>query len=351
MTGGSRVTSMVPALRVAHAVFVVTLASLALASCTRLPNGPARAFGPPVRGVIVVDWTADGYAQPSALAVLDAIAAAGVNTVTFVVTGYQADAKSSAMRASDPRTPTAGAVRQLAEAAAARGLAVTLKPHVDLDDGRWRGAIEPPDPAAWFVAYRAFLLPWARLADSLDCTRFSVGTELAGTDGASAEWRSTIGAVRAVFTGQVVYAASWDEAQRVEFWDALDVVGVDFYYPVADRNDAGRFDLLAGWAPWLERLERLHARTGKRILLTEIGYRSVDGAGRKPYDYSDDAAIDLGEQADLYWAALQAVGDQPWMDGMDWWNWRTDGSGGSQNRDFTPYGKPAAAELSAAWTR
>jgi hypothetical protein len=323
--------------------------AMPMLGCTRLPSGPAKSFAPPVRGAIIADWSATGYAQPPALQMLDAIAATGANSVTILVTGYQATAGAPVMRAADPRTPDPSAVRALAEAAAARGLVVAIKPHVDLDGGAWRGTIEPPDAAAWFGAYRAFLLPWAQLADSLGAVRFVIGTELAGTIEHAGEWRATIDAVRAVFGGTLTYAASWDEAHLVPFWGLLDQVGVDFYFPVAARNAASRFELLAGWAPWVERLERLHARTGKRILLTEIGYRSVDGAGQAPYAFESTGAIDLGEQADLYWAALQALSDLPWMEGLDWWNYLADGSGGPADGDFTPFGKPAALELGAAW--
>lgn len=325
------------------------LAATAVAGCTRLPEGPAAPFLPPVRGAILVDWSATGYAQPAALQMLDAMVADGVNEVSIVVTAYQSTSRSSVLRAGDPRTPTPAAVRAVAQAAASRGLGVSIKPHVDIDDGAWRATIDPADPAVWFESYRAFVTPWARLADSLGAVRFVAGTELAGTIVHEGEWRTTLAALREAFGGKLVYAASWDEAGLVRFWDALDLVGVDFYYPVATRDDAGRFDLLAGWAPWLERLRRLHERTGKRILLTEIGYRSVDGAGRDPSAFASDGPIDLGEQADLYWAALEAVGDLPWMEGMAWWNYRADGVGGPANGDFTPFGKPAASELRAAW--
>ena len=135
----------------------------------------------------------------------------------------------------------------------------------------------------------------------------------------------------------------------MRFWDALDLVGVDSYFPVADRNDAGRLEMLAGWQPWLDRLERLHRQTGKPILLTEIGYRSVDGAGKEPFTFGSGAGVDVGEQADLYWAALEATGRETWIEGVWWWNWLADGTGGALNRDYTPSGKPAEAVLTAAW--
>ena len=176
-----------------------------------------------------------------------------------------------------------------------------------------------------------------------------IGTELAGTLEDQEQWHDTIRKIRSVFSGRLVYAASWDEAGRVPFWRDLDDVGIDAYFPVAKRSDAGRLELLEGWQPWLDRLALLHHQTGRPILLTEIGYRSVSGAGIHPYDGTSAGAIDLTAQANLYWAALEAARQEPWITGAFWWNWRADGSGGPANSDYTPRGKPAEDELRAAW--
>lgn len=331
---------------------IVAIAALLLTAslaCTTLPTGPSAASVPPVRGITLVDWTADGYGTRTAEIGVLTMATTGANTVVIVVTAYQADRASSRVRSGDPRTPTPAAVRRIIGVAKAQGFRVALKPHVDVDDGTWRGHIAPSDPAAWFESYRAFLVPWAALAETLGVDQLAVGTELAGTSPEEGQWRRTIDAVRTVFRGEILYAASWDEAGRVPFWDAVDLVGVDFYFPVEERSDAGRLEILAAWQPWLDRLERLHRQTGREILLSEIGYRSVDGAGMAPHDSERSAALDTGEQADLYWAALEATAKLPWIRGLYWWNWPADGSGGPLDVGFTPRGKPAAHELAVRW--
>ena len=327
----------------------LALVALAFCGCERLATGPAVTSSREARGITLVDWSASGYASPAAADAIAALAATGANTAVIIVTGYQDDRGSGRVRADDPRTPTPAAVQSAIARALAMGLRVALKPHVDLDDGSWRGGIEPRGPATWFAAYRDFIVPWAALAQASGVAQFVVGTELAGTVGDEASWRGTIRAVRDVFSGTLTYAASWDEAARVPFWSDLDRVGIDFYFPVAARNHPGRLEILAAWQPWLERLQLLHRQTGKPILLTEVGYRSVDGAGMAPYAYDRAAALDLGEQADLYWAALEATGDQPWIDGLWWWDWPADGSGGPQDPGYTARGKPAALELESAW--
>ncbi len=331
------------------APLAAALALLAAPACDRLPSGPARSTPAAERGISLVAWTADGYSAPVADSALVALAATGANTAVLVMTAYQPEPAGSLIDAQHPLTPTVGSVAHALDVCEGLGLRTVLKPHVDLGGGAWRGTIDPIIPSAWFQSYQRFIVPWAALAELKGVSRFVVGTELAGTVQYERPWRETIAKVRAVYHGELVYAASWDEAGRVRFWDALDAVGVDFYAPVAARERVSRVEVLAGWQPWLARLERLHGQTGKPILLTEIGYRSVDGAGMSPFAHDSGGAIDLEEQADLYWAALQAVASCDWISGIYWWNWPTVGSGGTANDDYTPRGKPAERVLVDAW--
>lgn len=305
---------------------------------------------PPVRGVVLVDWTRDGYGSPAAIAAVGELAETGANLMSVVVTGYQPDPRASTLRLQDPRTPRPAAVRRIVEIARGYALESALVPQVDLDDGSWRGTIASADPTTWFESYRTFLLPWASLAESLGATMFVVGTELAGTIGCEREWRDTIAQVRGRFSGTLTYAASWDEVDRVPFWDALDRVGVDAYFPVAHRRDPGRLEILAGWQPWILRLQSLQHRVGRPLLFTEIGYRSVDGAGMHPFATGSSGTVDAREQADLYWGALQAIAPHGWIDGLCWWNWPANPATDTVGIDYTPRGKPAEGVLREAWS-
>jgi hypothetical protein len=330
--------------------FIIVLLMVVMSGgCSDLPTGPADVPAMNVRGVTLADWTSNGYARPAAATAVDDIAGLGANRVVIVVTAYQRRPADSSVRTDPARTPTEAAVAQATARAISRGLEVVVKLHVDLDTGEWRGYIRPTDVEAWFDSYGAFVAQWADWAAANTVSQLVVGTELAGTIEHEDSWRELVSSARSRFGGEVVYAASWDEAWKVTWWSAVDRVGIDFYAPVAERTNAGRVEILAGWQPWLERLHLLHEQTGKSLLLTEIGYRSVDGAGMHPYDFNTNAGVDPGEQADLYWAALAAVGEKDWIDGVYWWNWLADGSGGSGNTDYTPKDKPAETELAGAW--
>jgi hypothetical protein len=328
---------------------LVTMSLGATLGCDELPTGPADATQMTVRGVTLADWSVDGYSTPAAFSAVDRIALAGANTMPVVVTLYQAGRNDNAPVADPQRTPSQSAVADVILHARSRGLQISLKIHVDLDTGEWRGLAEPSDPVAWFDNYRVAIAPWVSLADAMSVEQLVVGTELAGTVRYESLWRGVVAEVRSGYRGEVTYAASWDEARLVTFWDALDVVGVDFYAPIAKRTNAHRLELLGEWQPWLVRLQLLHKLTGHDVLLTEIGYRSIDGSGMSPYDHSSNAQTDVQEQADLYWAALQAVGDKPWIRGVYWWNWLANGSSAEELNDYTPKNKPAEQELIGAW--
>ena len=318
-------------------------------ACTDFPTSPGEDCCAPVRGITFVDWTARGYARAVADVELDALLATGANRVVVLVTAYQRDPSDDTVLVDTRRTPLPSAVQRAVERAHAAGAEVAIKLHVDLYDGSWRAFIDPADPDAWFASYGRFVTRWAARAQDWKATQLVLGTELAGTLKHEDRWRALIADARAAYAGELCYAASWDEADRVPFWDALDLVGVDFYYPVSHRPRAERLEILAAWEPWLQRLQRLGEKAGRPVLLTELGYRSVRGAGQEPYAFDDDAPLDLQEQADLYWAALTATSGHSWLRGVYWWNWPATFGGGPDDRDFTPRGKPAQEELISAW--
>lgn len=318
--------------------------------CEQLPTGmPDPAPHLESKGMTVGDWTSFGIALPAGRRALEEMAAVGVDTAVFLVTIYQETTTSSEFDTGTITTPNLQAFTEASSYAQSLGLRVALKLHVDVRDDSWRGEIDPADADAWFAAYRLVVEDCAAVAEGNGATHFIVGTELGRTLQYEARWRDVIAVARANFAGRLLYAASWDEAQIVPFWDALDAMGIDAYFPVSDRLDPSRLELLAGWQPWLNHLESMAKRSGKKIYFTEIGYMSRDGAGMQPALYGGSAFLDAEEQADLYWAALQVVAEEDWIRGVWWWNWELSREGGPGDVGYTPRGKPALDVLESAW--
>ncbi|WP_205699313.1 hypothetical protein [Conexibacter sp. SYSU D00693] len=287
--------------------------------------------GPPLparweHGLDVTAYERDAFSWPrAARAIADARTRAGATVVAIAPVLYVDDARDSTV-APDPRkTVTPAGVQRAVRAARDAGVQVAVKPHVDALDGTFRGALQPVDRVAWFASYSRELLAYARAAQAAGATTFVVGTELTSLALREAEWRSLIAAVRRVFRGRLTYAANWVQgAERVRFWDALDVVGVDAYMPLDVRGRPTPEAVRDAWAPWKARLAALHRRTGRDVLLTELGYASRTGALAEPSREEGGAPDGGALQAVAYEGALRAWEDVPWLRGIWWWDWPAD---------------------------
>jgi hypothetical protein len=310
------------------------------------------------KGIVFATWWHGGYATPQADRALADLAATGANWLAIVVTGYQETYVSTAIRRDLPRTPTDADLAHVIDKAHELGLRVMLKPHLDLSDdpARWRANIGSAFEGEtqwrqWFASYRRFIEHYAVLAHDHGVEQFCVGTELAGTTHREKQWREVIRGVREIFPGPITYASNHSgEETAIGWWDTLDYIGVDDYYPLSTAPEPTAEELRGAWTAggYIETLRRLAERHAKPILLTEIGYRSVEGAVAAPWDSGRQARIDLKEQATAYRAAFQALWNQPWLAGIYWWNWDTDPSkGGDDDGDYTPRRKPAEAVLRA----
>ena len=211
-------------------------------------------------------------------------------------------------------------VRPIAEAHAL-GLQVMVKPHLAYwgSGFSWRGDIHFDDPEArerFFTSYRDWVVTVA--AATAEADAFVVGTELDQLHD-EARWRDIIAGVRDVNPGHLTYAANWDQAARVPFWDALDAVGVQGYHPVARGAEPTRTELEAGWRRILGELRTLHHRTGKPVVLTELGYPRHAKAAVEPWTAGDHGARWEPLQLECLDVALEAIASEPAVVGAFLW--------------------------------
>lgn len=318
-------------------------------------NGATSIFPPSPKGAIFAicglnytAWSAEAYSLPASDASLSRLASLGANYVAFLVTGYMEDHSSTEIYLDPHLTPSDRALRHAIRVAHSLGLKVMLKPHVDLKSGGWRGHIAPRDPLIWFRRYSDFILRYARLAQDYNVELFCVGTELRSLSMARFRlyWEEVISAVRRSFRGALVYAANWDEYPFVGFWDLLDYVGIDAYFPLSSSRTPTVTELIEAWKPWIAALEGWQAEVGKPVIFTEIGYRSVDYAAREPWNWTARAPYNPEAQANCFEAVFLALQGKPWFAGVFFWNWLPDPSaGGVGDLDYTPQNKPAEAVL------
>ena len=230
----------------------------------------------------------------------------------------------------------------------ARGLKVMIKPHIAYwgSGFSWRGEIDFDDPAArtrFFVEYRAWVTDLA--AASTDADAFVVGTELDGLTDHDAEWRAVIASVRGAYGGPLTYAANWDAYQRVGFWDDLDVIGIQAYFPLAEQPTTDRAALDAGWDRVMGELTTYADARDQHVVFTELGYPRSRHAAVRPWearDEADQAAL----QAVCLDAALDAIERTPRVIGAFTWKWFP---GDRVPRDFALQRPEARAVLEQHW--
>jgi len=233
------------------------------------------------------------------------------------------------------------------------GLAVLVKPQVWVPES-WAGAVVMTSEEAWqewFANYRRELERIARIAGEEKAEALALGTELSATT-QRPEWNQLIVVARNAFAARLLYIAhNVEEAEAVPFWDRLDAIGVTLYPPLgADDDRVGRRDTMGAIAA---RLDALASRTGKSIVIGEIGLRSAEGATAKPWESAEErtSAPDPALQAAVIADWLAAL-HRPAISGVLIWRWLTDpGAGGLTDTDFTVQGKPAERVLQCAWTR
>ena len=236
-----------------------------------------------------------------------------------------------------------------------KDLKVFLKPHLWLSGGeqnKWRSEIEMQNEAGWeqwFAEYSRFIMHYAMLADSLDIDMLSIGTELQKAAlSREADWRRLIEDVREVYDGKLTYAANWyEEYEYIQFWDMLDAVGIQAYFPISRVKEPSVDTLIAGWQPHKAALEAFSRKTGKPILFTEIGYKSVASSTIEPWGWETLQTLvadrlSVKTQANAYTAFFEVFWDEPWFEGAYIWRWTRQGHRVDlKDRSFYIQNKPA----------
>ena len=303
----------------------------------------------PLLGVNLTAYSADGYSQPSVKAAIKTLADLGSTAITLVPTWYMPSPDANVIRPNPRKSPSDESLIQAMTWVREAGLRVIIKPHVDVINGSYRGEIQPASRDAWFRSYGEFIDHFASLSASHGADLFVAGTELRTMSTETDRWRAVIQTVRDRFAGPVTYAANWDEVDQVQFWDDLDAIGVDAYYPLsAEGGPAPTLKSLTD--AWKQVAAQLQAKSGqwdRPVLLTEVGYPSQVGATAKPYEVTDQPP-DQNIQALAYEATFEALSGSDWLKGISWWSWRADPSADENLAvDYGPEGKKAQGQMAA----
>ncbi|MSP26277.1 MAG: hypothetical protein EXR75_14205 [Myxococcales bacterium] len=242
----------------------------------------------------------------------------------------------------------------------AEGLRVLVVPHLWVETGGWRALIDPKTSegwADWTESYRRFVHHWAVVAEEQNAEMFSVGVELRSwvTTARAPSFVDVIRTVRERFRGLVTYSGNWDDVVNTVILGELDVIGVNAFFPLAEREGATLEQLLIGGERVARDLGELAAEWDKPVMLTEMGYTNRADPALRPWEWPDtmtNVRVDERAQALAYLALLAPLTDEPWCAGFFVWRTYADPDDVSQEAEwgFSPRGKLAELTLRDAFS-
>jgi Glycoside Hydrolase Family 113 len=291
----------------------------------------------------------DGYDGPQVEQNLREVRDVGATWVELTPTWSQ-ESRTSNEVVRTPKTVGDAGLERAITLAHQYGLKVFLKPHIDLPNPGQdsRNNILPGNREAWFTSYTAFITHYAAMAERLGVEQFAMATELSSLTEDRSAWLQVIRAVRAQYHGTVLYAAGRDYA-RVPFWDALDMIGIDAYWPLSMESTTDVQALQQAWEPYRDELADLAAKYNRQIVFTEAGFTSQEGTTTEPSDWRISDTANQTEQAAGYQSLLATFSDQPWWAGVYWWVWNMLPSTAAEPRDYSPRGKAAEWVIRGWW--
>jgi len=280
--------------------------------------------------------------------------------------------------------PTLTAIEAGVARAQQLGMRVTLNPFVEVSNlpggQSWRAYFNPLPGSAkantFWPLYEQYLDEVATIAQTHSVAAMNVGTEMKGLDSffnitdfdpnttgsqstptqaqldqQVAYWDSVIDSVAGIYSGQIGYAANWDNfnATRVtsNIWShpEIDYIGIDSYF----RFESGQYQIPTSQSDpiqtyptesfiqlvadeWSQRLDGqimpFAASLGKPVTFTEQGYQHHNGSSRNPQN--ETGSVDTAEQIMAFAGLLRALdGRQDDFLAMHIWQWEMNGSQGS----------------------
>lgn len=232
---------------------------------------------------------------------------------------------------------------------------VFFKPHIwihSATEGKWRSDIFPTTEknwGTWKKSYQEFILLYAKIAEKNNVEMFCIGTEFTRLAIEKPDfWEKIIQEVRYIYSGKITYAANWyDEFEKITFWDQLDYIGIQAYFPLVKNKNPTVQQVSKGWKKHLPSIKRIHKKFDKKILFTELGYKSSSDSAIEPWAWIDYSSklykpVSTETQANCYEAFFKTFWKKKWFAGVHVWQWHTsEKDGGKDNLDFTPRKKPA----------
>lgn len=286
---------------------------------------------------------------------IDPVLKVNANAAAIMPFGFIRDVKTPEIIFNTDRQwfgETKAGAKQYTELLHKNNIRVMLKPQIWISRGVFTGGLKMESEKDWNTleeSYRNFIMTYAELAEEVNCEVFCIGTELEQfVKNRPDFWKKLIVDIRKIYKGKLTYAANWDEYPRVPFWEDIDFIGIDAYFPLSEEKHPTLEQLKEGWQPHKAKIKELSDAVERPVIFTEYGYRSMDYNAHKPWLVDrNKTAVNLEAQANATQAILDEFWNEDWFVGGYVWKWFIfhDKAGGKEDNRFTPQNKPAEHTL------
>lgn len=228
-----------------------------------------------------------------------------------------------------------------------RNMMTVLKPQIWLGGNSWPGDVEMATAEDWdafFDYYYRWIRHYALLAEIHEMDLLCVGVEFAKVSLQKGEgWEKLIQKIRGIYSGPVTYAANWGkEFEASTFWDGLDYIGLNCYYPLSQNEEATEEELRLAFEQVIAKAKAVSEKYGKPLVFTEIGFTSTTSPWIQPHKDGRGKSYDGQSQLKCYKIVMEVLKEQgDWCHGILWWKYPSYlSNGGDGHTGFTPNDKP-----------
>jgi len=229
------------------------------------------------------------------------------------------------------------------------GMQSLLKPQVFFGNS-WPGALDYETEADWdafFNYYYRWIRHYAFLAEIHQIDAFCMGVEFVkATLSHPEQWKQMFQKTRGLYQGNMTYAANWGkEFENIDFWNDLDFIGLNSYYPLSKNDTATDEELKANFKNIKAKIKNVYQKYKKPIVFTEIGFRSIEAPWKNPHADGDTPFNDIHQQR-CYEVIFEGIQNEPWCAGILWWKFPSYLEyRGTENTAFTPNNKATEATV------
>ena len=298
-------------------------------------------------GIVTPQWQQQkAYGPQWQQSLADIQAQTDARWIEFSLLFSQSSSTSTTVRTTQS-TPLVAAFAAGVRAAHAKGLHVFVVPLMGVDEaGGWAGSINFASQAqeqAWFDSYWNTYKPYVEAAEQAGADQMAIATECSWLQqhAPAALWSQLITRVRGVFAGTLTYDMNWYPVnQPIPTWFSnpnISMIGVSAYIPLADTSiHVDPKDMAALWSQKIRTiLDTIATRSGKPVLISEIGYRNSTNALYHSWEQTSTAPVDNAEQAGAFDAALTNVLPDQRIAGIFFWGWEDVGMFTLKGQDLT----------------